>query len=252
MRIPTGREANSGTNGPFLDGLWKGVGWTRPMESVGVDACRQGWVAVRLDQGRFQDARLYPDLAGLLDEAGEVVAVDIPLGLTEQDERECDRLGKKLLGPLSRTLFPIPPRSVVEIEDYVWANDRCGQVTGKGLSWQTHGLFAKIREADRLRASGEHRLHEVHPELPFRAMVGEPLGASKKTWNGQAERRRALAQVGIVLPEDLGEAGRAPVDDVIDAAAAAWSAHRIAREEAVRCPETPQLDTQGKSIQIWR
>lgn len=41
---------------------------TRPMESVGVDACRQGWVAVRLDRGRFHDSGLYPDLAGPLDE----------------------------------------------------------------------------------------------------------------------------------------------------------------------------------------
>ena len=223
------------------------------MESVGVDACRRGWVAVRLDQGRFQEARIHPDLAGLLAEVGEtVVAVDIPLGLTEREERECDRLGKKLLGPLSRTLFTIPPRSGVEIEDYARANDRCRQITGKGLSRQTHGLFAKIREADRLRAAGEHRLHEVHPELSFQTMAGEPMRASKKTWNGQAERRRALARVGIVLPEDLGEAGQVPVDDVLDAAAAAWSAHRIARGEAVRCPEAPQLDTEGRPIRIWR
>jgi predicted RNase H-like nuclease len=43
-----------------------------------------------------------------------------------------------------------------------------------------------------------------------------------------------LAAAGIVVPTDIGEAGRAGADDVLDAAAAAWSAGRIARGEA-RC-----------------
>jgi hypothetical protein len=57
----------------------------------------------------------------------------------------------------------------------------------------------------------------------------------KRSWNGQQERLALLRATGIELPARL-EAGLAPADDVIDAAAAAWSAHRIARGEAQPLP----------------
>jgi hypothetical protein len=51
------------------------------------------------------------------------------------------------------------------------------------------------------------------------------MPASKKSWAGACERRYALSVSGIELPAELGEAGvRAGFDDVLDAAAAAWSA----------------------------
>src|SRR3712207_3556125 len=55
-------------------------------------------------------------------------------------------------------------------------------------------------------------------------MAGAPLAYAKKTWSGQARRRELLARHGIVLPDMLGPAGQAPPDDVLDAAAVAWSA----------------------------
>ncbi|MGH3778212.1 MAG: DUF429 domain-containing protein [Pseudonocardiaceae bacterium] len=41
---------------------------------------------------------------------------------------------------------------------------------------------------------------------------------------------------GIHLPDQLGDASNAGADDVLDAAAAAWSAHRIATGHADRLP----------------
>ncbi|MGH3838777.1 MAG: DUF429 domain-containing protein [Pseudonocardiaceae bacterium] len=38
------------------------------------------------------------------------------------------------------------------------------------------------------------------------------------------------------MPDQLGDAGNAGADDVLDAAAAAWSAHRIATGHASRLP----------------
>jgi hypothetical protein len=54
-------------------------------------------------------------------------------------------------------------------------------------------------------------------------------------------RRRLLADTaGIVLPDDLGPAGRAAaVDDVLDAAAAAWTARRVAHGQARPLPDPP-------------
>jgi hypothetical protein len=77
-------------------------------------------------------------------------------------------------------------------------------------------------------ASRDGRVVEIHPEVSYRAMAGQPLEYSKKSWNGTSLRRLLLAQHGIVLPEDLGKAGLAPLDDVLDAAAAADGIARCA------------------------
>jgi predicted RNase H-like nuclease len=60
-----------------------------------------------------------------------------------------------------------------------------------------------------------------------------------------------LRAAGIELPDDLGEAGAAGVDDVLDAAAVAWSAHRIARGMARSLPEQPEPGPDGHAAAIW-
>ena len=87
-----------------------------------------------------------------------------------------------------------------------------------------------------LLLKGETRLFEVHPELSFRLLAesqGAEIAASKKTWNGAAERSTLLRRVGLAPPlEAVSGLGRAAVDDVLDAAVAAWTAHRIATGRA--------------------
>jgi predicted RNase H-like nuclease len=57
---------------------------------------------------------------------------------------------------------------------------------------------------------------------------------------------------GIVLPDDLGSAGRAAaVDDVLDAAAAAWTARRVAHGQAHPLPDPPEHLTDGRTAAIW-
>jgi predicted RNase H-like nuclease len=66
------------------------------------------------------------------------------------------------------------------------------------------------------------------------------------------ERVRALEAVGIRL-DDLGEAGvAAAVDDVVDAAAAAWSCRRLVNGDAVSFPDPPEEDAKsGRLVAIW-
>jgi predicted RNase H-like nuclease len=93
---------------------------------------------------------------------------------------------------------------------------------------------------------------EVHPEASFAELAGAPLGASKSTWAGIALRRQLLAAAGISLPENLGPAGqKATVDDVLDAAAAAWTAMRVARNQARRFPDPPEIFSDGLASAIW-
>jgi predicted RNase H-like nuclease len=73
----------------------------------------------------------------------------------------------------------------------------------------------------------------------------------KRSWNGQQERRAALASVGIEVPAILeGRAGLVPPDDLLDAAVAAWSADRMARGLARPIPDEPEAPP-GASGYIW-
>ncbi|MDX6315249.1 MAG: hypothetical protein QOF44_4713 [Streptomyces sp.] len=221
---------------------------------MGVDACPLGWVAVILLDGRFAGAEVASGLAELLERVpyAEVVGIDIPLGLLETGRRRAEALAAGKLGPHRSRVFPVPPRAVWEQADYDAANLHCREITGAGLSRQTWGLARKLREANQCRELADSPLHEVHPEVSFAAMnEGTPIAAGKKSWNGQAERRRLLRAQGIVLPEDLGAAGRVPPDDLLDAAAAAWSARRIALGTAVSLPAPPEVTSTGLPIAIW-
>lgn len=111
-------------------------------------------------------------------------------------------------------------------------------------------MAPKLIEARRCWLGDPDRIHEVHPEVSFRALAGGPLPFAKKTWRGQNVRRGLLADAGILVPDELGEADGVPADDVLDAAVAAWSAHRIVLGTAGRIPETPQLDTQGRAVEM--
>ena len=55
---------------------------------------------------------------------------------------------------------------------------------------QAYRLRAKLLEA----ATLDRLLHEVHPEVSFRALAGPDLAYPKRTWAGHTLRRRLLAK----------------------------------------------------------
>jgi predicted RNase H-like nuclease len=171
----------------------------------------------------------------------------MPLGLLETGWREADRAARGLLGPRRSSVFAIPPRLVWAEASYAAANRRCRELTGQGFSAQAWGLRPKLLEANRYRESCGHPLYEVHPELAFGAMAGAPLAVSKHTGPGRDLRRDLLARAGIELPAGIPAALAA---DILDAAAVAWSAQRIATGRAVTLPAAPQHDAQGLEIAI--
>ncbi|MGW3198571.1 DUF429 domain-containing protein [Streptomyces sp. NPDC001118] len=223
------------------------------MNVLGVDACgKQGWIGIRLMDGAYAGSLVDIRLETLIERAGEVhaVAVDMPLGLVERGWRAADLAARALLGVRRSSVFPIAPRSVWEESDYRAAADRCQELTGNRLSQQAWALKPKLLEA-RACWLVDERIHEVHPEVSFHSLAGGvSLAYTKKTWRGQNLRRSLLAEAGLVLPDELGEADRVPADDVLDAAAAAWSAHRIALGTAARAPEVPEPDAEGRLVEI--
>lgn len=91
---------------------------------------------------------------------------------------------------------------------------------------------------------------EVHPEVSFTLLAGGHL-PPKNSWNGATRRRQMLHDAGIVLPDDLQVAGRAKVDDVLDAAAVAWSCRRLLYGDGRSWPDPPDLGPDGWPIAIW-
>ena len=219
--------------------------------AVGVDGCRQGWVAVITTGGAFHRATLYPSFADLVDEWGgsSTICADIPIGLAHVSTRRADVLAQGMLGRRRSSVFLTPPRDVLTAETYEEARRISVERHGRGVSAQAFALRHKILEVDGVVGRGVP-VREVHPELVFRAMAGAPLDQPKRTWNGQMQRRALLATAGIVLPDTLEEAGSVAVDDVLDAAAVAWSARRVALGSAESVPSPPEV-IDGMEVAIW-
>jgi predicted RNase H-like nuclease len=218
---------------------------------LGVDGCKGGWVGVELQDGRFAGALVAATLAQVVASApgADAVGVDMPLGLMAHTARASDRLAARRLRGRSSSIFVMPPRPVFDAPDHATATALSMALTGKGISIQAWGLRTKFFEAEGLSAGA---VYEVHPELSFHEMGLLASDGSKKSWRGQRARLRILAAQGIEIPEQLGPVvERVPADDVLDAAAAAWSAHRIATATAFCLPDPPEVNSDGRQLAIW-
>ena len=225
---------------------------------LGVDACAAGWVGVALSDAGIR-AYVDAEIEGLVAQAhGEgplaVVAIDIPIGLPDAGLRAADLQARRVAGLRRASVFMTPVRQSLEIGDYRRASEVNRQLTGRGISRQAFNLVGKIKQVDSWLHRAPCPVVEVHPELSFAAMAGAPLSASKSTWTGMVARRRLLADAGIKVPDDLGPAGqRAGPDDVLDAAAAAWTARRVAGGVARRLPGPTEAERFSDAIDcaIW-
>jgi len=219
----------------------------RSVRVAGVDSRRGGWVVATVDLSRsprLESLDYVAPLAPLLEQELAVIAIDIPIGLSDSGARECDVAARKLLQPHGTRVFPAPPRvALAHVDDYDAACRASIAATGKSLSKQTWNLLRSIAEVDALAA--DPRLLECHPELAFALMQGHPVDERKKTPEGRARRLNLLRRW---LP-DLGDPAYG--DDGLDALACAWSAARIATGTALTLPagEVPSDDA-GRPMRI--
>lgn len=223
---------------------------------AGADVVKGRWIVVALENGCFNTAQVVDSLRQIPEALGpiDLLALDIPIGLPADGTdwpRPADLAARAFIRPLGSSVFTTPPRPVYDEPDYDAANALHRELTKKGLSRQSWSLRAKILEAEAFIADHPNTI-EVHPEVCFRAMKGEHLEYSKKTWNGQMERRALLAAQGIEIPDHFDDiVGKVPVDDILDAAAAAWSAWRCFKGRGAALSESdsrPPLTDRGP---IW-
>jgi predicted RNase H-like nuclease len=221
---------------------------------LGVDACQTGWIGVLLDDASVHFAPTIGELVSSAAADGPlaVVGIDIPIGLPDTERRRADVLAREVVGPRRSSVFMTPVRPALGAETHATAVRVNRELTGGGVSVQAFSLRTKILEVDLWVRTQTVRVVEVHPELSFARMAGTPLPDSKVTWAGAERRRELLASVGIRLAGDVGYAGRVSrVDDVLDAAAVAWSARRVAEGVAVCLPSEPDRYSDGWPCAIW-
>lgn len=238
---------------------------------AGVDGCRAGWLVVLLPLA----PRVMPHvrLAGRFEEVLSLaeapcrIAVDIPIGLPvvgERGGRACDREARSRLGARQSSVFAVPSRAAVMEGDYARASAVALATSDppRKVSKQCFNLFAKIREVDALLTPERQGwIVECHPEAAFWAMAGgTPLSEPKKVTSrpyepGLALRRGLLRAVGIETSEMVGLAdlpiGGVGPDDILDAAACAWTARRLLAGVAQCFPVRPPIDARGLRMEIW-
>ncbi len=215
---------------------------------LGVDGARGGWVVVALEAGRFVECAVVTSIGDLVGDPARVIGIDMPMGETTPGARASDTAARAFLGPRRSTIFPSPPLAAAGL-DYDQARRVAIRLTGKSLSRQAWNLLPKIVDAAPHWASDPARFREVHPECSFATMAGAPLPSRKQTAEGRAARRGLLTSCGIdVAPVRLP--GTRP-DDLLDAAAVAWSAHRVATGVAFSLPDPPEPDSHGRPVAVW-
>src|ERR1700675_4695000 len=210
---------------------------------AGIDGCRGGWVAFKVDLASSITSVEVVDLPSILRKKPDdlaILAIDIPIGLLN-GSRACDKAARKLLGqPRGTSVFAAPCRAAVHAATYEEASAVNRQKAGRGLSQQAWGIASKIKQVDDAITSDCQRwAFEVHPEVCFWALAGErPMAHGKKAKAGVSERLDLLRPVFPDIERHL-QNRRASVgrDDLLDAAVAAWTALRICKREARRVGE---------------
>jgi predicted RNase H-like nuclease len=230
---------------------------------AGADGCPAGWLVVfRSTSGQDPRAEIFERLACSLTapERPKIIAVDIPIGLpakSEQGGRSAETSARQVLSLRKPSIFPAPSRPVLQAKSFREARDieKRNSVLAKTLTKQVFNILPKIRELDGMSAAYSGVIFECHPEVSFWAMNNKvEMSVPKKKSQGFDERCKLLAQHGYkhsFLRVRVGSHKEHSRDDLVDACAAAWTAERILRRNAIRFPAESAPDEIGHEMAIW-
>lgn len=230
---------------------------------VGVDGSKSGWIAVWQYESAFMH-RVYPDARALLEthRKARVIAVDIPIGLSERDGRLADVEARRFVGgKRASSVFSSPVRGILDALSQPEASRRHREIDGRGFGAQSFAILAKIRQWDELLqadAPARQQVREIHPEVSFAALNGgRGLGVAerKKTVAGAEARIALLARVygrdAVMALVRSVPARMAATDDILDALAALWTAGRVCAGTACSLPSPIVPDATGLPAAIF-
>ena len=159
-----------------------------PTTLVGVDGCKEGWVCVFGLPDATPAVCILPTALSVLARfpSPAIIAVDIPIGLTDANRRACDiEARKRLRAPRASSVFPAPIRPILHCSSHREASELHRTIDGRGFGAQAWGILPKIKEWDDALQSEPARrseVFEVHPEVCFWMLDGEtPMDSSKHT-----------------------------------------------------------------------
>lgn len=228
---------------------------------AGVDGCKRGWFRAsrNTDTGELHFA-VSAQARELLTTAPvpSVLTIDIPIGLPAAGSRDCDIAARAHIGPRRSSVFPAPIRPALGAESHDEASEITAKADGRRVGVQSWAIFPKIREVDELLASdapARAAIREVHPEVCFWAWNDKkPMEWHKRKAAGRAERLGLVERwlgTGVLerargahLKKHLAD------DDILDAIAGLWTAHRIADGTAETLPTAPPCDGTGLPMEM--
>ena len=218
----------------------------------GIDGCKNGWVAARLEDNRLS-IEFYETISKFIqaNPNADEYLIDMAIGFPSgKEQKRPDKAARKILRERGVTVFSVPCRQVVELGD---SKERVTQNRdylkklnserlGVSLSQQTLAIIPKMAELDRfLRENPEYKdkICESHPEVCF-ARLNEDgaIKIKKSKRDGVTKRIEVLAkhlEPGALADiKSLSEKGKCKPDDVLDAVCLAVTA-RFKAEEKCEC-----------------
>jgi len=231
-------------------------------EFWGVDGCAAGWILARKTRNVGEPAfSVHADWQTLVNEAAgttPLIAVDMPIGLSDFGRRACDVLARQHLGrPRASSVFAPPRRPMLHFASYEEANHwgkAQGPNGGGGLSKQAWNLLPKIRQIDHwIDPAKQQFVREAHPELAFQRLSDGEALPPKRSPEGQQARIALLESAGMLNPSALPKfsSSIAKLDDILDAVVLVRTAVSIAEGTASRLIGNPKCDAHGLNMEIW-
>lgn len=228
---------------------------------AGVDGCKAGWFRVCLETTNQElQFDIISDVLNLQEQTPSpvIIAIDIPIGLSESNPRACDQQARACIGERRNSVFPAPIRPALEASSQEEASRITESVNGKRVSAQAWGIYSKIKSVDNVLATHKSlrtTLFEVHPEVCFWAWNDKtPMQFAKKKDEGLSERIALVNQWlgdGVFdQARELFPKNKVANDDITDAFAALWTANRIHLEDAETIPDYLENDSTGLAMQI--
>lgn len=227
--------------------------------AVGIDWMKPYWLAAEICGNEISVKKLahISEISNHFLDA-DVVLIDIPVGLPEnstEDAARPDREARSVL-PVNRkpSIFPVPCRQVIVMDDYACASAENERILGRKLTSQSHGFSKMIRQVDEFLVSDtrwQNRLMESHPEVAFQLLnQGKGLRHSKHTEEGIAERVAILHSYGIDPVHQFAAFSAKQYEDVLDAVCLALTAKLGCENGFQTIPENPTCDSRGLKMQM--
>lgn len=228
----------------------------RMQRVAGVDGCKAGWLVVVANVDLSKAALEVAPNWNAIESDAAIIAVDMPIGISERGVRQCEVEARKLLSPCASRVFKTLPREALRFaqNDWIVANQWSKARGFGGLSKQIWNIRPKINEIDAaITPETQARVWEAHPELAFaRLNRGRPLD-SKHTTQGLAARKKLLRRAGFTNLDNWLRSLRgkgAKADDLFDACVLVLTAKNILQGRARQLPQVVERDSRGLRMSI--